>query len=207
MADDSRDPSTSEWQAALKHFAIAHDTEHKLWPDWQVKQSQNAFARQGGTPSYDALCAHFGKDKLDTALQGIIQERRAWLKFETELQGTESPCHVCGLTSALDYYDFGLARIISEERDWKSVGISGALSAVTLPLLGAGALYGPGKNTKGYLLRMRLVICKSCVNKQKNFLGIFYAGEQRCAAHPLWKELHDVGFTKFVSTGDLRNWQ
>src|SRR5438552_14613994 len=127
MTDASKDPTTPEWQAALRHFAIAHDAEYKLWPEWQVKQSQNAFVRQGGTPSYDSLCAHFGKEKLDAALQSIIQERIAWLQFEAQLQGNGSPCHVCSSSSALDYYDFGLARILSEGRDWKSVGISGAL--------------------------------------------------------------------------------
>src|SRR5882672_10814891 len=96
MADALQDPNTPEWQIALTHFVIAMDTEYKLWPEWQVKQSQNGFARQGRTPSYAALCNAFGKETLDAALQTIIQQRMAWVKLEAQLQGTTSSCHVCG---------------------------------------------------------------------------------------------------------------
>jgi hypothetical protein len=209
MADDDhelKDPKDPQWNDMLREVLIATDTEHKLWSEQEVSRARNGLARHGGIPSLTALYHHFGKEPLDRAMEEFVRERVAWLQFQAALQGTDSPCFDCGATTDLTYHQFGLARITKTERDWKSVGISAAISAATLPLLGAGALYGPSKTQTANILRMRLVFCKSCVDKRRGFFGGFTANAEHCSSHPLWKQVQEAGFTKFLNEFELKSW-
>jgi hypothetical protein len=209
MEDDDhelKDPTDPQWRETLRGVLIASDTDYKFWSEQEVTRARNGFTRHGGVPSLAALHHNFGKEPLDRVMENLLRERVAWLQFQAALQGTGSPCVDCGTTVDLTYHEFGLARITKTERDWKSVGISAAISAATLPLLGAGALYGPGKTQTANILRMRLVLCKSCVDKCRGFFGGFTANADHCSKHPLWKQTQEAGFTKFLNEFELKSW-
>ena len=209
MADDDhklKDPADPEVREMLRLVLIASDTQYRLWPEEEVVRARKGFARYGGVPTFAALYHNFGKEPLDRAMEEIGRERVAWLQFQDALQGTRSPCFDCGATSDLTYHEFGVARITKSERDWKSVGFSVAVSAATIPLLGAGAILGPGKSQTADILRMRLVLCKSCVDKRRGFFGGFTVNADHCSIHPLWKQVQETGFIKFLSEYDLKSW-
>jgi hypothetical protein len=200
------DSNIPDARAFLRQVLVAQDHSSKLWPAVEVKRTQAGFAKNGGIPSYERLCEVFEEQVLEATLRSLIDERRAELRFQGELQGVGHPCHSCGGLDTLNHYDFGIVRVHTEQKDWKAAGLSVALSAVTLPLLGVGRLYGPGKTTTGNLLKLRIVLCKSCTNARRNFFGAFVVKESHCVIHPLWKELREAGFTMFVPTQELWKW-
>jgi hypothetical protein len=211
MADNDR--GLKDPMEFLRQVLIANDTEYKLWPEQEVRIARNGLIRLGGIPPPEVLHKHFGKEPFDEAMAELVRQReqelkegRARVQFRDALRGTDSPCVACGATTDLTHHEFGLARITKTERDWKSVGISAAISAATLPLLGAGALYGPGKSQTANVLRMNLVLCKSCVDKRRGFLGGYLPKAGDCSSHPLWKQLQEAGFTKFLDEYELRKW-
>jgi hypothetical protein len=198
-------PNAPEWRDYLRLMLIALDDNSKLWPPTEVRKARNAFARTGVVPSGAHYAELFGEQALDSHLRAIAQERVAEMRFHAQLQGDNDPCHVCGKSDGLTYHEFGLAMVHSTKRDWKMTGISVAISAVTLPLLGAGSL-ATGKTTSGNLLKLRLVLCPTCLNERQNFFGVFVSKERHCQVHPLWTDLHSAGFTKFVPKDQLLRW-
>ncbi len=203
---DGETKTDAEIQDGLRQVLIAQDTEYKLWPQNEVERARNGFARLGGMPPYEGLCQSLGKERVDLTFKAIIQQRIEERRFHASLQAVGDPCHACGATENLSYHDFGLVRITKQERDWKSAGISAAISAVTLPLVGASALYGASKTATGHVLKMRLALCITCKNQRKGLFGAFWVRERDGLMHPLWKDLHEAGFTKFLSAVELRNW-
>jgi hypothetical protein len=195
-----------EMRGALRLFLIANDLEHRLWPESEVKRAQAAYRRAGGGPPYDGLSQSLGKERLDEILQSIVEERQAELRFHAVLNGHNDPCHSCGGRDGLTGHPFALVRVTKRERDWKPVAISAALTALAFPLIGAGALYGPGKTTSGNLLGMKLILCAACLNNRKGLFGMYMAKERDAALHPLWGDLHGAGFTKFVRFDEISKW-
>src|SRR5256885_15855613 len=79
-------------------------------------------------------------------------------------EGTPIPliCHNCGKSDELVAWDFGLGRAITTKRNWDETLISGAISAVTLPLIGVGMVRLPGNRSTFAVLRLWLLLCESC---------------------------------------------
>jgi hypothetical protein len=204
--EDREAASDAEIRNGLRQVLIAQDNECKLWSKKEVERARNGFARLGGIPSYEGLCQSLGKERVDATLNDIIQQRIEEQRFHATLQANGDPCHGCGATEGLSHHDFGLVRITKRERDWKSVGISAAISAVTIPLVGAGALYGPSKTATGHVLKMRLALCVTCKDQRKGLFGTFSVRERDGTIHPLWNDLHAAGFTKFLSAVELTKW-
>ena len=202
------DPTDPQYRDAIKLILIANDAEFTAWPKSEVEDARrNIIARKGGIPSLGNLAERFDNEKLTTLLQGYVSEQHGLVQFHNGLQGKDNPCHACSGATDVSYFDFGLARMIKQERDWKSTGISAAISAVTIPLLGVGGLYGPSKTSTAQLLRMRVALCKNCVESRKGIFGGFKANEGNCSAHPMWRECHNAGFTKFISNNELTSWR
>jgi hypothetical protein len=87
-------------------------------------------------------------------------------------------CHKCGSKATQHTWQFGLGKVIASRHAWGQTAISAAVSAVTLPLLGAGVLKLPGKETSFHVLRLRLNLCDSCARSK----GTAYS------MHPAWKK-------------------
>lgn len=201
--EKQHDPNDPELRNVLRQTLTAWDDDNRFWSKEEVSRARELFRRKGGDiPSYGALCQAFGKERLDAVLDNIMGERA----FHLKLLAADDPCHSCGATENLKFFDFGLARVVEQKRDWKVTAATAAISAVTLPLFGVGRLYGPSKTTRGHLLRARLVLCPSCVNMRAGLFGGFTPKEMHCTIHPAWNELHDAGFTRFVPGDELSNW-
>ena len=202
-----QDPTEGEYPGAIRLVLIANDQEYKVWSTEEVDRTRRTFIqRRGGVPTLEDLLSRFDNDKLHALLQHFVAEKSAADQLDRKLQSTGDPCHACGSTETPSEFDFGLARNHKTNRDWKTVGLSAAISAVTLPLLGTGALYGPAKSSTAQLLRLKLKLCPKCLSSRRGLFGGFTAKEADCQLHPLWKELYDAGFSKFVGPNDLKSW-
>ena len=102
-------------------------------------------------------------------------------------------CHKCGSKAAQHTWQFGLGKVISSRHAWGETAISAAVSAVTLPLLGAGILKLPGKETSFHVLRLRLNLCDSCARSK----GTAYS------MHPARKKATSLGYTEFLDASEL----
>jgi len=107
-------------------------------------------------------------------------------------------CHACGRRDNLHGWDFGLGKPISTKRAWGETVRSVAVSAVTLPLIGAGGVQLPGKKTCLRVLRLRLILCDSCIREQTNYT--FHV-------HPWWEPARRLGYTEFLSADDMERLQ
>ena len=96
-------------------------------------------------------------------------------------------CHSCGRTEDLLAWNFGLGKPVSSQREWTGTALSIAFSAVTIPLLGIGALQTPRKSTLFRILPLKLVLCRDCLGKKKGY-----------EVHPWWALLRRYGYTEFV---------
>jgi hypothetical protein len=102
-------------------------------------------------------------------------------------------CHACGRRDNLHGWDFGLGKEISTSRAWGDTALSLAFSAVTIPLIGAGALQLPGKNIRYEVLRLRLILCGSC-----------WKGGAKYSLHPWWQKATQLGYTEFFEAEALK---
>ena len=191
-----------EWEF-LRYAVIAGDKEHKLWPAEEVNEVRGKFLRlRGSIPSDSELQSQFG-EHLETMIQKIVEDRVSWLQLEAQLLGTTSSCHSCSSTNELSYHNFWLAQVVKKDRDWTGSLISIAASAVTAPLLGAAALYGPVASKTASMMQLRLVLCANCLGQRKGIFGGFTVNSKHAQMHPLWKQLNEAGFTEFVDAYDL----
>ncbi len=101
-------------------------------------------------------------------------------------------CHSCGRTQGLMGYEFGLAKVLSSERDWTMTAASVVVSAISMPLVGLGMLELPGKRNRVRALRLRLVLCESCRVGQLNY-----------RTHPWWHSAQRLGYNTLLSEQDL----
>jgi hypothetical protein len=85
-----------------------------------------------------------------------------------------------------------LGKKISSKRAWGGTAWSLAVSAITVPLIGAGGVQLPGKNTRLRVLRLRLVLCDSCRQKRLNY-----------SVHPWWATANRLGYTEFLNAEQL----
>jgi hypothetical protein len=105
-------------------------------------------------------------------------------------------CHACGRADNLYAWDFGLGKKISTKRAWGETAWSVAVSAVTIPLFGAGGLQFPGKKARLRVLRLRLILCDSCRQ-----------GQIKYNLHPWWEPARRLGYMEFLSTEELKKLQ
>ena len=105
-------------------------------------------------------------------------------------------CHACGRAEKLYTWDFGLGKIISTKRAWGQTALSVAVSAVTIPLLGAGGFELPGKKTRLRVLRLQLVLCDSCRHSHSRY-----------DLHPWWEPARKLGYTEFLNADELKRLQ
>ena len=192
----------------LELILKAHYTKDELWTRDEIKIAR------------ELLIKHFGKvidlndchllctdEELDAAIGKLISDQRSSINFEMMMNGTNSPCHLCGSEDSLTKVQFGLAKIISKKLDWKktaaSVAGSIAISAVTAPLLGVWGYSITGKTTKANIIRLYLVICNNCRSIRKKLLGGLKITEQDYKKHPCFNSFFDIGYTKILPKHEL----
>ncbi len=118
-----------------------------------------------------------------------IQALRALARMDVK----SSECHGCGRTEGLTAYEFGLAKVLSAERDWTRTAASVVVSAVSVPLTGVGMIQLPGKRTKARALRMKLILCETCRKAQVSY-----------PAHPWWYPAQKLGYDTFLGEEELK---
>jgi hypothetical protein len=108
-------------------------------------------------------------------------------------------CHGCGRKDNLHSWDFGLGKIISIDRAWGKTALSIAVSAVTFLTGGPdGIVPLPGTKARLRVLRLRLILCESCIRGRTNYT--FHV-------HPWWEPARRLGYAKFVSADDMERLQ
>ncbi len=120
------------------------------------------------------------------------EEEISGLRKLSRIDTKPCECHSCGETEGLLGYKFGLAKVLSAERDWTGTAASVVASAISIPLVGLGMLELPGKRTRVRALRLRLVLCESC-----------RAGQLNYPAHPWWYSAQRLGYNTLLSEQDL----
>jgi hypothetical protein len=179
----------------LRVILAANDDEFKLWPSKAVEHAKLICKKNWQKiPSLDAAVNELGLELSKRIYAEIKQERI----FINALFGYGSSCHYCGSNSIFGGIDFALMRVDNSNRSWGSTIASAALSAITIPLIGGAALSLPRKSFQGDAYRMRVVACKDCMEKNSNIFGLFLPNKERASKHPLWKAMHDAGFTKLL---------
>lgn len=179
----------------LKFILAANDDECKLWPKFNVDYAKRICIKNfNKIPSVDDAVNTLGIE-LSRSIYAAIKQRR---DFINELIGHSAPCHYCGSTNDLFGFDFALMKVQENKRSWGGTMASVALSAVTLPLIGGGALALPGKSASGGMFKLKLIACKECTQKEGNWLGLFMMNKERASRHPHWKNLQEAGFTSFI---------
>jgi hypothetical protein len=121
------------------------------------------------------------------------EEQRRLVEELLSIDQRPHECHACGRTDNLYSWDFGLGKKISSKRAWHRTAASVAISALTIPIIGAGALVLPGKNVHYQVLRLRLVLCGSC-----------WEGEAKYGLHPWWQKAIQLGYTELFDAERLK---
>lgn len=183
----------------LKAVLAANDIKYKFWDKDSVEYAQAQYMRHSGNiPSIEAVAESIGYERAEILLRDIAK----WRGFVQALKAKDDPCHFCGNNDSLAYFEFGLMRVDSSTRTWGEAAASLALSTITLPLLGMGRISLPGKKNTGELFRMNLVVCKSCISKNSNLIGLFIPKKAHYSKHPYWTMLNEAGFTEFLTKED-----
>jgi ribosomal protein L40E len=121
------------------------------------------------------------------------EEQRRLIDELLPIDQRTKECHACGRRNNLHGWDFGLGKKSSSARAWGGTALSIAISAVTIPLIGAGGLQLPGKSTRYQVLRLRLVLCDSC-----------WDGKVKYDLHPWWQKATQLGYTEFFDAKGLK---
>jgi hypothetical protein len=124
----------------------------------------------------------------------VQSEEQGWLINELlPIDQKLHECHSCGRKGHLHSWDFGLGKKLSTKRAWGETALSVAVSAVTIPLIGAGGLRLPGKKTSYRVLQLRLILCDSC-----------WEGQTKYSLHPWWQAATRLGYTEFFDAEGLK---
>src|SRR5579859_863735 len=122
-----------------------------------------------------------------------VDERRL-IEELLSIDQKSQECHACGASENLYRWEFGLGKRLSTKMAWSEAAWSVAVSAVTIPLVGAGALQLPGKKVSYRVLRLCLVLCGDC-----------WEGEAKYGLHPWWRTATKLGYTEFFDVERLAN--
>jgi hypothetical protein len=128
------------------------------------------------------------RDLENPEVQGLIRL--------SKISQKPGECHSCGKRENLTSFQFGLAKPLSTERDWRMTAASVLVSAVSVPLVGFGVLQLPGKKTNMRVMRLRLVLCRVCWTARKGY-----------ALHPWWAIAQESGYTVFITAEELSTLQ
>ena len=150
-------------------------------------QCGNALIPHPGNPDLDKSQPSSANDSAEDAAE--IKALRAIARIDVK----PSECHRCGRTEGLTAYEFGLAKVLSANRDWTRTAASVVVSAVSVPLTGLGMIHLPGKRTRVRALRMKLILCETCSTTQVNY-----------PAHPWWYPAQKLGYDTFLGEGELK---
>lgn len=132
-------------------------------------------------------------DKLPHQIETAQNEQRHVIDELLPIDQRRQECHSCGRRDTLHSWDFGLGKKIATSRAWGGTALSAAISAVTIPLIGAGGLQLPGKSTSYQVLRLRLVLCDSC-----------WKGGAGYSLHPWWQKAAQLGYLEFFDAEGLK---
>jgi hypothetical protein len=173
----------------------ANDREYVLWPPENAQFAVSTLQKvRGGVPGFEEVASIIGEERFQSLLPIIVEKR----KLDNVFLGYRSPCHYCGAADGLTKFDFGLMCPKKSSWNWGEAAASLVLSAALLPMLGGGVVRLPGKSFRGDAVHLRLVVCESCRKTEGNIFGAFVLNEKNAAAHPLWSQLINAGFTKFL---------
>src|SRR5262249_13015928 len=123
----------------------------------------------------------------------------------------EGVCHICQRSTFLEPFYCGLVKVLSTQRDWaglvKRFVVATAVS-IPLSLIGFRALPNPipGKTISGELLRLKLMVCSSCIERRRGRFGHVKLKREDWACHPAWGEAHQLGYNRFVPPEELSAW-
>jgi hypothetical protein len=122
----------------------------------------------------------------------LNKEQRQLIEELLPINQKPHECHACGRTDNLYDWNFGLGKKISTKRAWGGTAWSLAISAITVPLIGAGGVQLPGKKTRLRVLRLRLVLCDSCRQQRLDY-----------SVHPWWAMANRLGYSEFLNAEQL----
>lgn len=152
------------------------------------KCGSSLYRAAGGNPSDSA------KNKTPHQLEPhVSEEQRQLIEELLPIDQKPDECHACGRKDHLRSWDFGLGKKLSTKRAWGATAWSVAVSAVTIPLLGAGGVRLPGQKTSYRVLRLRLTLCDSC-----------WEGQAKYGLHPWWQTAIRLGYTEFFDAEGLK---
>jgi|SRR5579859_1861248 len=117
----------------------------------------------------------------------LSSEDTALVKELRSIDRRSERCHSCNCKEGLLSWQFGLGKPVSNQMEWGETALSVAFSAITIPLIGIGALRLPGRSTRLRVLPLRLTLCRNC-----------YAAKKGYESHPWWSVLRQHGYTEFV---------
>lgn len=184
----------------LKWIMAAQDDSFELWPKQSVEFALGQWKKKNGNlPSSEGVFNLIGAERARELINDVIQ----WRTFDNALKGYKSPCHYCGSEHDLIYLDFALMRVQETKREWAGTLATAAMSALTIPLVGAGRINLPSKLARGAAYHLKLVVCKPCCKKEGNMFGLFMINEKRASKHPMWQVLQEAGFTKFLEKEEM----
>ena len=184
----------------LRLILAANDEDFKMWPKNNVNYAKRVCIKNWQyVPSLDTAIRELGLELSKSIYTEIKQDRL----FKNALIGHGSPCHYCGSELELGGFEFALMRVTNNKRNWNGTIASIALSTITLPLIGGATLKLPTKSLNGAAHLLKLVACKSCMQRNSNILGLFIPNEERASHHPLWKPLYEAGFTRLFLDGKI----
>jgi hypothetical protein len=121
---------------------------------------------------------------------------RASLERIHELDADSSSCHLCRAPDPEVQVPFGLEAFVEPDEPGGVSGLSLVASALTLPLLGVGMVFGNAR-AESILLTLSLRLCGAC-SKRKRWLGTWNLAEREFNLHPAWPLAIELGFEAFV---------
>ena len=183
-------------EKSLRIAMAANDATYQAWPKESVDWARDMLQRaRGYVPSVEKIGRGVGPQRTKR-LQTEIQE---WRKFDNTLKGYGSACHCCGSTNEIQRFGFGMMRVTKSELNISATAATALASALLIPLVGSGAIRLPGRNLQGSILYLKLALCPICRKREANWMGFFMLKERHIALHPLWKQLQEAGFAKFLN--------
>jgi ribosomal protein S14 len=103
-----------------------------------------------------------------------VRSEREFLIELLQIDTKPNECHKCGATTDLVRLKFGIAKVLSVERDWSETVSRAAVSAVSIalaPVIGFGAVSWkrPDKTISYSVLGAELVLCRDCFSEAGKF--------------------------------------
>jgi hypothetical protein len=171
-------------------------------------------------PNHGRFCHSCGKPLVGPPSQPVASRSAATSKpaavrsehdlFTELLQADQKPkeCHRCGSKTDLTRTPFGIAKILSVKCDWRETASRAAVSAASIalaPVVGFGVLTWkkPGKSVSYNVLKVELVLCRSCLWEIESFWGGITLKDSEYRCHPWAEQARRLGYDAYLSADDL----